>query len=312
MQVFLASLPLQGRRVVVVGGGEPGLAKARLIARTPAELIWFAPDSVPAEVERPKGLEPLPRWPEPEELDGARLVFLAVFDAPETAALAREARARGALVNVVDRPELCDFHTPALVDRGDVVVGVATGGSAPILARDLRARIEAALPEGLGTLAALAGEIRETVKTTIADPLQRRRYWERAFRGRAADLAAAGEIEAARQELRRLMTAQTPAQGSVWFVTAPADPELLTLKALRVLQDADVLVYDRGTPETVVDCVRRDARRVQVGGHDDAAALLAREAAEGFRVVRLTRGDASAEAQALRDAGVETYGAPRA
>jgi uroporphyrin-III C-methyltransferase/precorrin-2 dehydrogenase/sirohydrochlorin ferrochelatase len=310
MQVFLASLPLQGRRVVVVGGGEPGLAKARLMARTPAELVWFAPDAVPAEVDRPNGHAPLPRWPEPEELDGARLVFLAVFDAPETAALAREARARGALVNVVDRPELCDFHTPALVDRGDVVVGVATGGSAPILARDLRARIEAALPEGLAALAALAGEIRDTVKTTIADPLQRRRYWERAFRGRAADLAAAGEVEAARAELNRLMGAEATPQGSVWFVGAPADPELLTLKALRVLQDADVLVYDAGTAEAVVDSVRRDARRVQLDAGADAAGLLAKEAAEGFRVVRLTAADVAAELQALRAAGVETRQAP--
>lgn len=304
MRVFLASIPLEGRKVVVVGGGEPGAAKARLIARTPAELVWYAPDAVPPQAERPEGLTPLPRWPEPGELDGAILVFLAVFDAPETAALAVEARARGALVNVVDRPSLCDFHTPALVDRGEVVIGIATGGSAPILARDLRARIEAALPDGLEALAELAREIRDVVKASIADPLERRRYWERAFRGRAADLAAAGEVEAARAELHRLMTSAEPVQGGVWLVRAPADPDLLTLRALRVLQNADLVVYAPGTPADVVDCARRDARRIEADT-DAAVSVIAEEAARGLRVARLSPADLAPEAAALENAGIE-------
>lgn len=307
MRVFLASIPLEGRKVVVVGGGEPGAAKARLIARTPAELVWYAPDQVPPEAERPQGVAPLPRWPTPAELDDAILVFLAVFDAPETAGLAAEARSRGALVNVVDQPALCDFHTPALVDRGEVVIGIATGGSAPILARDLRARIEAALPEGLEMLAELAREIREVVKAKIADPLERRRYWERAFRGRAADLAAAGEVEAARDELQRLMTAEAPpAAGGVWLVHAPADPDLLTLKALRILQNADLVVHAPGTPAAVVDCVRRDARRIEASS-DAALALIAEEAARGLRVARLTPADPTPEAAALSALGVEAH-----
>jgi uroporphyrin-III C-methyltransferase/precorrin-2 dehydrogenase/sirohydrochlorin ferrochelatase len=311
MRVFLASIPLEGRKVVVVGGGELGAAKARLIARTPAELVWYAPDAVPPEAERPAGLSPLPRWPEPGELDGAILVFLAVFDAPEAAMLAVEARARGALVNVVDQPALCDFHTPALVDRGEVVIGIATGGSAPILARDLRARIEAALPDGLEVLADLAREIRDLVKAKIADPLERRRYWERAFRGRAADLAAAGAVEAAREELHRLMAAEPPAKGGVWLVQAPADPDLLTLKALRILQNADVLVYEADVPPAVIDCVRRDARRIEAAP-DSAPALIAKDVAQGLRVVRLTTAELAAEAEALERLGVETQMAPPA
>jgi uroporphyrin-III C-methyltransferase/precorrin-2 dehydrogenase/sirohydrochlorin ferrochelatase len=305
MRVFLASIPLEGRKVVVVGGGEAGAAKARLVARTPADWAWYAPDAVPPESERPSGKAPQPRWPEPDELDGAILVFLAVFDAPETACLAADARARGALVNVVDRPELCDFHTPALVDRGEVVIGIATGGAAPILARDLRARIEAALPEGLETLAELAREIRDRVKAEIDDPLERRRYWERAFRGRAADLAAAGETGAARAELARLMTSDAPPIGGVWLVQAPAEPDLLTLKALRVLQNADVVVHDRETPAAVVDCVRRDARRILAGADvQTTARLLADEAARGLRAVRLG-GDLAPEREHLARSGVE-------
>jgi uroporphyrin-III C-methyltransferase / precorrin-2 dehydrogenase / sirohydrochlorin ferrochelatase len=310
MRVFLASIPLEGRKVVVVGGGELGAAKARLVARTPAELVWYAPDAVPPAAERPAGLSPLPRWPEPGELDGAILVFLAVFDAPEAATLAAEARARGALVNVVDQPALCDFHTPALVDRGEVVIGIATGGSAPILARDLRARIEAALPDGLEALAELAREIRDVVKAKIADPLERRRYWERAFRGRAADLAAAGEVEAAREELHRLMATEEPAKGGVWLVQAPADPDLLTLKALRILQNADVVVYEAGVSPAVIDCARRDARRIEAAP-EAAPALIADEAARGLRVARLTLKSPEAEAAALRDLGIETQTAHR-
>ena len=311
MRVFLASIPLEGRKVVVVGGGEMGAAKARLIARTPAEFVWYAPDALPPEAERPAGLVPLPRWPEPAELDGAILVFLAVFDAPEAVALAAEARARGALVNVVDRPALCDFHTPALVDRGEVVIGIATGGSAPILARDLRARIEAALPDGLEALAGLAREIRDRVKAEIADPLERRRYWERAFRGRAADLAAAGEVAAAREELHRLMAIDAPAQGGVWLVQVPADPDLLTLKALRILQNADVVVHDPDAPAALVDCARRDARRIAAPAGPTAVDRAAEAAAQGLRVARLSTADLAPEAAALATRGVEAHAAPR-
>lgn len=303
MRVFLPSIPLEGRKVIVVGGAEPGSAKARLIARTPAELIWFTPDAEPTAGERPDGVAALARWPTPEELDGAILVFLAIFDAPETLELARQARARGALVNVVDRPELCDFHTPALVDRGEVVIAVATGGAAPILARDLRAQIEQALPPGLEALSGLAREIRDAVKTSIEDPVARRRYWERAFRGRAAGLAAAGDVEGARRELHRLMTDNQPVEGAIWFVKAPLDPEDLTLKAVRRLQNADAVLSDADVPPAVLDLVRRDARRMLANAGDSAgsARRLYDEATAGVRIVRLSTEDLDQErAELLR------------
>lgn len=312
MRVFLASIPLEGRKVVVIGGGEPGIAKARLLARTEAELVWFTPDATPSEAERPSGLVPIAAWPAHEDLQGAALVFIAMFGAPEADVLASAARAHGALVNVVDQPELCDFYTPALVDRGDVVIGIATGGGAPILARDLRARIERILPAGLEILAALSREIRDRVKAEISDPLVRRRYWERAFRGRAADYAATGDVAAARAELERLLGEVAPEAGWVWFVEAPADPELLTLKALRVLQDADVVAHDADTPAEVLDSARRDARRVSLAGlaPDETRAWLVDQANQGLRVVRVFQPPRPDEFDALTALGIQTQKIP--
>ncbi|MNR19039.1 Siroheme synthase [compost metagenome] len=171
----------------------------------------------------------------------------------------------------MDQPDFSDFHTPALIDRDDVVVAVATGGSAPILARDLRSRIEAILPQGVASVARLAGELRGAVKDAIPDFLDRRRFWEKAFRSPAADLAADGRMAEARREMVRLLNlAASPrdeaALGIVHIVGAgPGDPELLTLKALRALQDADVIIHDKLVSPQVLDRARRDAKRIYVG-----------------------------------------------
>jgi uroporphyrin-III C-methyltransferase/precorrin-2 dehydrogenase/sirohydrochlorin ferrochelatase len=329
MRVFLASIPLDNRSAVVVGGGEMAVAKARLMSKTPATLRWFAPDGASpetlAEAARITSTPVETRLPVRADFEGAALAFIALDDSETAIAVAAEARAAGALVNVVDRPELSDFHTPALIDRGEVVVGIATGGSAPILARDVRARVEAALPDSLGVLAGLAGAIRDTVKATIPNALARRRFWERAFRGRAADLATAGDTSGARREMLRLLNAGAPPQGVVWLVGAgPGDPELLTLKALRVLQDADVIVHDRLVSEGVLDHARRDARRIYVGKakgdhavpQREIESILIEEARRGQRVVRLKGGDpfvfgrGGEELEALREAGIETHVIP--
>ncbi|GAW40588.1 Siroheme synthase [Brevundimonas sp. SH203] len=326
MRVFLASIPLEAAKIVIVGAGEPALAKLRLFLNTPAEVAWFAPDGAPDRIETPlTAPTPLLRAPEAEDLAGARLVFIALGDLDQARRIGVLARAAGAQVNVVDQPALSDFQTPALIDRDEVVVGVATGGSAPILARDIRTAIEGVLPAGLAHVARLARELRDTVKASTPDFMARRRFWEKAFRGPAATLAAEGRTAEARREMLRLLNLAAPEQGVVHIVGAgPGDPELLTLKALRVLQDADVIIHDRLVPEAVLERARRDAKRLYVGKargdhsvpQDQIEALMIAEARAGHRVVRLKGGDpfvfgrGGEELEAMRAAGVPVFVVP--
>lgn len=331
MRVFLASIPLDQTRVVVIGGGEPALAKLRLFTGSPADLVWFAPDGAPVGPGAPQGgPAAIERLPTAADLAGARLIFIAVEDAEVAVDLAALARAAGAQVNVVDRPALSDFHTPALIDRDEIVIGVATGGSAPILARDVRSRIEAVLPQGLANVARMARELRDTVIASVPDFMARRRFWEKAFRGPAADLAAAGRTAEARREMLRLLNAAGqvrtgPEQGVVHIVGAgPGDPELLTLKALRALQDADVIIHDRLVPTAILDRARRDAHRLYVGKsrshhsvpQGEIEQLMIDEARKGHRVVRLKGGDpfvfgrGGEELEAMRAAGVPVFVVP--
>ena len=326
MRVFLASIPMDGARIIIVGNGDAALAKLRLFGQTPAEVVWFAPGGAPTGPGALQGgPAPVERLPEAADLAGARLVFIADEDEAVARDLAALGRAAGAQVNVVDRPTLSDFHTPALIDRDEVVIGVATGGSAPILARDVRSRIEAVLPAGLTNVAKLARDLRETVIASVPDFMARRRFWEKAFRGPAADLAAAGQTAEARREMLRLLNVAAPEQGVVHIVGAgPGDPELLTLKALRVLQDADVIIHDRLVPEAILERARRDARRLYVGKaraehsvpQDQIEALMIEEARQGHRVVRLKGGDpfvfgrGGEELEAMRRAGVAVFVVP--
>lgn len=319
MRAFLASIPLSGTRVVVVGSGPMAVAKARLFEGSDADLLHF---SGPSATPHP---DAIPLWPSRRDFTGARLVFLAGLEADLVARLLPLARAAGAQVNVVDRPDVSDFHTPALIDRGGVVVGVATAGVAPVLAREVRARIEAALPAGLDRLAVLAEGLRQTVLASIPDFLARRRFWETAFRGPARVLAEEGRLAEARREMLKLLNRPAAAEGVVHLVGAgPGDPELLTLKALRVLQDADVVVHDQLVPPAILDRARRDAERINVGKRrgdhsvpqDQIADLLIAEARNGRRVVRLKGGDpfvfgrGGEELDAVRRAGVHVSVVP--
>lgn len=320
MRVFLAGIPLEGVRVAVIGSGEAALAKLRLFVGSPADLVWFAPGDAPAADRRPQGAPPpLARTPTLDDLTGARLVFVALDDEDEALLVAGRARAAGAQVNVVDRPALSDFQTPALIDRDQVVVGIATGGAAPILARDVRTRIEGVLPETLGPLAALAGQIRERVKASVPDFLARRRFWERAFRGAAADMVAEGRIEAAHDEMIRLLDLAAPQAGVIHLLgSGSGDPELLTLKALRIMQDADVILHDAEVPPGVLARARRDAPRRDMAAMSvlEVRDLIAGHLTHGERVVRLYAGDpeasgrAARERDALRNTGVETFVIP--
>ncbi len=326
MQVFPAMIPLSGRRIVILGGGELARRKARLAAKTPARLTLIASQFDAAyEAEFAERAQFERRLARQDDLAGAALAIVAETDLHRAIAGACLARRAGVLVNVVDRPEMSDWTMPAIVDRGSVVAAIATGGAAPILARDVRAKLEAVLPQRLGALAALARGFRQRVKNALPDEDQRRRFWERALRGPAAAHALAGDDAAAQAAFEDALASPEATAGVVHIVGAgPGDPELLTLKALRLLQDADIVFYDSLVGDGVLDLIRRDAERVFVGKRRANHAVpqseieqrLIAAAQAGQRVVRLKGGDpfvfgrGGEELQALQAAGVDAHVVP--
>ncbi|MBB5517251.1 siroheme synthase CysG [Amphiplicatus metriothermophilus] len=328
MKQFPAFLDLSGRRIVIAGGGAAALQKARLFAAAGAELFVVGRPLVPALAEELADRAVLiERTAVANDFAAATLAVVAEDDEARAEALAAAAREQGALVNVVDRPELCDFLTPSIIDRGEVVVAVSTGGAAPVLGRRLRAQIETLLPARLGELAAFARSFRRAVAGKVPPPL-RRRFWERFFDGPLAAQVLAGDARGAREamlaEINRA-DAEAAGEGVVHIVGAgPGDPELLTLRALRLLQEADVILYDRLVGEEILALARRDAARVYVGKaksnhalpQEEIEALLVRYAREGKRVVRLKGGDpfvfgrGGEELDALRAAGVRAFVTP--
>lgn len=334
MDAFPLSWPLTGRRVALIGSGEFARRKLGLLIKTPAEIeVWDAVSRV--EESRDEHSSKLQDdssfarvsfnagWPSAEDLNGAVFVLVAIEDreaASRAAALVREA---GVALNVVDRPDLSDFHIPAIVDRGEVTIAIATGGTAPALARDVRAAIEAAVPASVTQLSRFAKSIRGAVRA-IADYDTRRLVWERILRGPAGERARIGDFAAA-EALAEQEIANPDRRGVVHIVGAgPGDPELLTLKALRTLQDADLIVHDRLVDARILDMARRDAGRIYVGKarskhsvpQEQINELLVAQAQAGRRVVRLKGGDpfvfgrGGEELEALKAAGVEAHVVP--
>jgi uroporphyrin-III C-methyltransferase / precorrin-2 dehydrogenase / sirohydrochlorin ferrochelatase len=318
MRYFPIFLDFEGQRVVAVGGGEAILNKIRLLQRTSAtiELVADTLDDRLEGLVSHGAVAWRGRHFEPAHLDGAVAVFAAADDITN-AAVCDAARARNVPVNVVDRPDLSTFLTPAIVDRDPLVIAIGTEGTGPVLAQGVRARIEAMLPYRIGELSLAAGRLRDRVARAIPPGAGRRAFWSRHFFGPPADAFLADDragYGAAVEDA--IVEACAPRQGRVSFITAPADPELLTLKAHRRLQEADCIVHDRGADGRVLDYARRDATRRAV----EAAApdLLLAEAAQGCHVVRL-RSEASRlvassarELAALTAAGiaVEIVGGP--
>ncbi len=292
LAVFPAFHKVSGRRVVVVGGGAMAAAKIRLLAETRAEIVVYAEalgHEAGADLIAAHG-DWRGRWPSLADITGAALVFAATGSAEHDQEIWSLARAAGVPVNVVDRPDLCDFFTPAIVNRAPLAVAIGTEGAAPVLARQVRARIEAMLAPALGDLAALAERLRETVKQKRATVDERRRLWVRLFAGPVAEKVFAGRLDEAEAEARDLIDHDRPAVGHVSLVGAgPGAEDLLTLRAQRALQEADVIVYDRLVPDAIVGQGRRDARRIYVGkakgnhvaSQDQISALLVREARGG-------------------------------
>ncbi len=302
LSVFPAFHKVAERIVLVVGDGAAAVAKVRLLTETEARIRLVAtnPSDELADLLSEQGLEHRHRDFRDEDLDGAVLVFAASGARDADAAVVAAARARNIPANAVDLPELCDFYTPAIVNRAPVAVAITSTGAGPVLAQKLRARIEAMLPPQLGALARLGDSFRITADRVLPKGQPRRRFWSAFFEGHIAEAVLAGKPQEARRLASRLLTkADSASHGFVWIVGAgPGAMDLLTLRAQRVLQEADVIMYDALVPSDMVAMGRRDAERIEVperGARDEIGRTLVREASAGRRVVRLTLGDPSDE-----------------
>jgi uroporphyrin-III C-methyltransferase/precorrin-2 dehydrogenase/sirohydrochlorin ferrochelatase len=294
---------LRDSQVLVVGGGEIALRKSRLLAEAGAVLRVVAPSIDPqlADLVRGSGGQMLDRGYLSSDLDGCVLVIAATDDEPLNAQVSADARARCVPVNVVDAPALCTVIFPAIVDRSPLVVAVSSGGDAPVLARLIRAKLETWIPSTYGELAGLAARFRQKVKALYPDVTQRRAFWEEVFQGPIADRQLAGQGAEAERMLQAKVDGAPPhAPGEVYLVGAgPGDPDLLTFRALRLMQQADVVLYDRLVAPAILDLCRRDAERVYVGKRRAEHALpqdqinqqLVALAKQGKRVLRLKGGD---------------------
>ncbi len=292
---------LQGRLVLVIGGGEVALRKARLLSDAGAVLRVVAPEirSELQELAGPGGI--FLRGYASSDLQGVALVIAATDDVPLNAQISAEAQALGIPVNVVDAPALCSVIFPAIVDRSPLIVAVSSGGDAPVLARLIRAKIETWIPATYGQLANLGKRFRERVKQLFPDVQQRRVFWEDVFQGQIAESVFAGKLEEGERLLEaRLAGAAPRALGEVYLVGAgPGDPDLLTFRALRLMQQADVVLYDRLVAPAIIDLCRRDAERIYVGKRradhavpqEQINQLLIDLAKQGKRVLRLKGGD---------------------
>ena len=280
-------LDVREQPCLVVGGGEVAARKGALLRRAGAQVTTTT------------------QFRE-QELERYALVIAATGDQELNRAVAAAAKARRIPVNVVDQPALCSFIMPSIIERAPLVVAVSSGGASPVLARLLRARLETLIPAGYGRLAALAAAFRERVKARVTPP-ERRRFWERVLQGPIAELVFSGRDAEARAALQASLDDKrldgphlSLSGGEVSLVGAgPGDPDLLTFRALRLMQQADVVVYDRLVSQPILDLVRREAERIYAGKErakhalpqEDINHLLVRLAREGKRVVRLKGGD---------------------
>jgi precorrin-2 dehydrogenase/sirohydrochlorin ferrochelatase len=270
MNAFPAYFPLAGRRIVIAGEGEAAEAKARLFAGSPAEV---------ERMSAAAGADARPYI-------GAVLAFVATPDDAAAEAASRAARAAGVPVNVVDRPQLSDFVTPAVIDRGEVVAAVGTGGTAPILASLLRGDIEARVPEGVGRVAALLGSMQAEVRAAFPDLAQRRAFLRSVLDGPAAEAALAGDGARAETLLRQAIATGLSSAGAIRLIDGGGPADLLTLRAARALAEADVLVIDPEADPGIVILARRDARRLAATDADGAA--LGTLLDDGWQVVWIT------------------------
>ena len=305
MNYFPVFFDLNGQKVLVVGGGEVALRKVSLLERAGAKITLVAPHIVPPLMQRAANgsLKLAIREFIPGDLDDARLVIVATSRRAVNRWIAKLSEVRSIPVNVVDDREASRFIVPAIIDRDPVLVAVSTGGASPVLARRLRERLEAFTPKRLGDLAVWLKDLRKISRRRLRGTLERRRYFEAIVDGPAARRFIAGDQRGALRIAQALLAAGSAAPraaGEVTLVGAgPGDPELLTLKALRALQDADVILHDRLVSPAILDFARRDAERICVGKTAGGVGTpqawindsLIEHARAGRRVVRLKGGD---------------------
>ncbi|WP_139705002.1 siroheme synthase CysG [Aeromonas hydrophila] len=294
---------LDNKPVLLVGGGEVAERKARLLLDAGAQLTVVSPELDPelAELAANGSIEWLAGEFAPQQLTGKWLVVAATDRREVNALVYQSANQARIFANVVDDPKRSSFIMPSIIDRSPLMVAISSGGKAPVLARLLREKLEALLPQHLGAVAAFAGSLRERVKARFASMGERRRFWERLLGAdRLGQALARGDSASANQLADNLFADESQTGGEVVLVGAgPGDPGLLTLHALRQMQQADVVVYDRLVSDEVMALVRRDAKRIfvgkQAGNHcvpqEGINQLLLEEAKKGQRVVRLKGGD---------------------
>jgi len=296
-------LKLTDAAVVLVGGGTVATRKARLLLRAGAILTVVAPtisNELRTLLAEQGGVWQQSLYRE-DDLHGRMLVIAATPDRKTNEQIFRDATRMSMLVNVVDAPELCTFIFPSIVDRNPLLIAISSGGRSPVLARILRRKIEALVPAAYGRLADFAGRFRQLVKEHIPQDNVRRLFWEQVLEGTVGEQVLTGRDAQAEQQLRaRLQDTDALGGGEVYLVGAgPGDPDLLTFKAARLLQCADVVLYDRLVSPAIVDLARRDAERIYVGKRradhtlpqTEINQLLLDLARQGKRVVRLKGGD---------------------
>ena len=304
-------LEIKDRPVLVVGGGEAAARRVETALKAGGRVTAVAIEAGPAlkDIAKQDGVDLQEREFRPADLEGRVLVFVATEDEDLNGRVSALAQDAGIPVNVADRLSLCTFIMPAVIDRSPILVAVSSGGEAPILSRVLRARLETFVPAGLGRLARFAGAIRDRVQDAVPAGTGRRRFWEDFIDGPIAEYILAGQEDAARNLLdetlneavedRKSGQPSNP-EGEVYLVgSGPGDPDLLTFRALRLMQRADVVLHDRLVPAGILDLVRRAAERVFVGKKPGDQALRQEQisrlmidlARQGKRVLRLKSGD---------------------
>ncbi len=291
---------VKGRLCLVVGGGAVGTRKAGVLLEAGAKVRVVAPE-IDDELKSNANVEAVVARFEEKHFDGVTLIIAATNDRSVNKQVSELAQARNIPVNVVDDPELCSFIMPAILDRSPLMVAFSSGGASPVLTRMMRGKLESIIPHNFKRLAQFAERFRELVKQRVTNPPKRRLFWEDVLEGVIAEKVLSGDEAGGEALLREMLDKEDNVlHGEVYLVGAgPGDPDLLTFRALRLMQKADVVVYDNLVSKPIVEMTRRDAERIYVGKkrddhtlpQEEINLLLVRLAKEGKRVLRLKGGD---------------------